>query len=105
MGDLLVPLYRIPPYQPDTQQPWTIRKPLPPEKHLVVEWVRENFSERWASECDVACAQSPASCLIAVKDGKIIGFACFNVTYLNFFGLLASTKRLEEKELDEHYYY
>ncbi|WP_408011081.1 GNAT family N-acetyltransferase [Pseudalkalibacillus sp. A8] len=86
MGDLLVPLYRIPQLESTTHQPWTIRKPIPPEKHIVVAWVREHFSEKWASECDVACTQTPASCLIAVEDGKLIGFACYNVTSRNFFG-------------------
>lgn len=86
MGDLLVPLYQIPTYQLDSQQPWTIRKPLPPEKHIVIEWVRKHFSEKWASECDVACSQTPANCFIAVKEGNLLGFACFDTTCLNFFG-------------------
>ncbi|WP_257351050.1 GNAT family N-acetyltransferase [Pseudalkalibacillus decolorationis] len=86
MGDLLVPLYRLRHEKSSEQQSWLIRKPLPPEKHIVVEWVKEHFSEKWASECDVACAQTPASCLIAVEDGKLLGFACYDVTCLNFFG-------------------
>ncbi len=83
---MLVPLYNLGLYQPDSNKDWIIRKPLPPEKHLVVQWVREHFSEKWASECDVACSQTPASSLIAVQNGDILGFACFDVTYLNFFG-------------------
>ncbi|MCJ7842295.1 GNAT family N-acetyltransferase [Lederbergia sp. NSJ-179] len=86
MGDLLVPLYRLPSYHANKQQSWTIRRPIPPEKHIVTDWVKKHFSEKWASECEVACSQTPASCLMAIEDGKILGFACFNVTYLNFFG-------------------
>ncbi|MGP4040861.1 GNAT family N-acetyltransferase [Gracilibacillus sp. D59] len=86
MGDMLVPLYKLAPYEPDSSNTWIIRRPIPPEKHLVIQWVREHFSEHWASECEVACTQTPASCLIAIQDGEILGFACFDVTYLNFFG-------------------
>lgn len=87
MGDLLVPLYRLSTdVKTDDQKNYTIRRPIPPEKHIVVDWVRKHFSEKWASECEVACSQTPASCLIAFEGNKILGFACFNVTYLNFFG-------------------
>ncbi|WP_321196111.1 GNAT family N-acetyltransferase [Alteribacter populi] len=83
---MLVPLYRLPQENPKREESWTIRKPLPPEKHKVISWVKEHFSKEWASECDVACSQTPPSCLIAVEDGKLLGFACYDVTYLNFFG-------------------
>ncbi|KGA97111.1 GNAT family acetyltransferase [Alkalihalobacillus alcalophilus ATCC 27647 = CGMCC 1.3604] len=86
MGDLLVPLYSLPELEQSNNQTWKIRKPLPPEKHIVMNWVRTNFSEQWASEVDVALAQTPSSCFIAVEGEKIVGFACFNVTALNFFG-------------------
>ncbi|WP_106795769.1 hypothetical protein [Rhizobium sp. H4] len=33
-----------------------IRPALPPELHLVVNWVRERFSENWASEVSVGHA-------------------------------------------------
>ena len=31
-----------------------IRKPIGPEKHLIVDWVRESFLDGWASETDLA---------------------------------------------------
>jgi GNAT superfamily N-acetyltransferase len=64
----------------------TIRKPIGGEKHVVVDWVHDRFSDCWASEADVAISNSPRSCFIAVAGGEIIGFACYDATALGFFG-------------------
>ena len=63
-----------------------IRPALPPELHVVVTWVREHFSENWASEVSVAFSRQPVACLIAVEDGKLLGFACYDTTARGFFG-------------------
>ncbi|GAB2532535.1 GNAT family N-acetyltransferase [Gracilibacillus alcaliphilus] len=63
-----------------------IRRVVPPEKHVVLEWVGKHFSEKWVSECDVACSVTPADCFIAVKDKELLGFACIDTTFRNFFG-------------------
>jgi len=63
-----------------------IRPALPPEMHVVVEWVRQNFSDNWASEVLVAFSRQPIACLIAVEDGKLLGFACYDTTARGFFG-------------------
>jgi hypothetical protein len=88
--DMLVKLYDLPPSVPVfarlREQGITIRRVLAPEKHKVLAWVRENFSEGWASETDVAFARQPVSCFIAVKEGRIAGFACHDATCRNFFG-------------------
>ena len=64
----------------------SLRPALPPELHLVVGWVREQFSENWASEVAVAFCRQPVACLIAVEDGKLLGFACYDTTARGFFG-------------------
>lgn len=64
----------------------TIRPALPPELHVIVSWVREHFSENWASEVAVAFSRQPVACLIAVEDGKLLGFACYDTTARGFFG-------------------
>ncbi|MBY3120531.1 MULTISPECIES: GNAT family N-acetyltransferase [Rhizobium] len=64
----------------------SIRPALPPELHLIVSWVRERFSENWASEVTVAFSRQPAACLIAVESGKLLGFACYDTTARGFFG-------------------
>jgi len=63
-----------------------IRPALPPEMHVVTSWVREHFSENWASEVTVAFSRQPNACLIAVEDGELLGFACYDTTARGFFG-------------------
>ncbi|RIV69770.1 GNAT family N-acetyltransferase [Flagellimonas aequoris] len=62
------------------------RKPIPPEKSIVVNWVRENFSVNWADETAAAFSNLPTTCFIAQKEQSILGFACFESTAKNFFG-------------------
>ncbi|MET3897463.1 putative N-acetyltransferase YhbS [Devosia sp. UYZn731] len=64
----------------------TIRIALPPELHFVQSWVREHFSEYWVSEVTVAMSHRPPGCLVAVVDGQLIGFACYDATARGFFG-------------------
>jgi predicted N-acetyltransferase YhbS len=90
MHDMLVKLYDIP-------DDWsfiakmqeleiTVRKPIGPEIILTVQWVREKFHAAWASETQNALANKPATCFVAVKDKKLIGFACYDATALGYFG-------------------
>ena len=90
MSDMLIKLY-------DLTDDWSfmaeqkergiiIRKPIGPEKHLVVDWVSEHFSAGWAAETDVATANTPRSCFVALKAFKIAGFACYDATALGYFG-------------------
>jgi hypothetical protein len=63
-----------------------IRKPIGPEKHVIIDWVRDHFSAGWASEADAALSREPGGCFIAVKADQLIGFACYDATALGFFG-------------------
>jgi GNAT superfamily N-acetyltransferase len=64
-----------------------VRRAIAPEKHIVVDWVRRTFlREAWASECDVTFARQPVACYISVADNHVVGFACYDATYKNFFG-------------------
>jgi predicted N-acetyltransferase YhbS len=88
--DMLVKLYDLPDSHAAFErlhgQRIQIRRALPPEKHKVVAWVQENFSQAWSSETEVAFGRQPVACFIAVKGGKILGFACHDTTCRNFFG-------------------
>jgi GNAT superfamily N-acetyltransferase len=64
----------------------TIRKPIGPEKHVVIKWVRSKFFEIWSSEVDVALSNEPKTCFIAVREKKTIGFAAYDATARGFFG-------------------
>tara|TARA_R110002124_G_scaffold63350_5_gene172897 strand:- start:17738 stop:18229 length:492 start_codon:yes stop_codon:yes gene_type:complete len=63
-----------------------IRVALPPEQHIITQWVRTHFSEYWVSEVTAAMAHQPPGCLIAVADGQLVGFACYDATARGFFG-------------------
>lgn len=64
-----------------------IVRAMPSDKHKVVRWVRENFDEGWASECEVSFSNRPITCYIAVKNNtEILGFACCEATCKGFFG-------------------
>lgn len=64
----------------------TIRVALPPEQHIIKDWVRTHFSEYWVSEVSAAMAHQPPGCLIATVDGQLVGFACYDATARGFFG-------------------
>ena len=64
----------------------TIRKPIGPEKHLIIEWVSETFGPAWAAETGAALGNRPWTCFAAVKEEAFIGFACYDATALGFFG-------------------
>jgi GNAT superfamily N-acetyltransferase len=90
MPDMLVKLYTLPELVPamsqKNQDGIVIRRALPPEKHLVVTWVDTTFSAAWASECDVAFMRQPPSCFLAIDQGTLCGFACYEATCKDFFG-------------------
>lgn len=90
MPDLLVKLCECEDeqaLQPDRQaQGILIRKPIGPEKQLLIDWVRTEFGSGWASEMDVALCNRPMSCFIAIKAETLIGFACYDAAALGYFG-------------------
>lgn len=63
-----------------------IRRPLAAEKSLVVDWVKQHFGAGWASETEVSFSYQPITTFIAILGGEIIGFACYDACYRNFFG-------------------
>ena len=90
MSDMLVKLYEI-------QDDWaflneqavlgvTLRKPIGPQRRLVIDWVSTHFGDAWASEVDAALARQPITCFIALHRETLIGFACYDATALGFFG-------------------
>jgi GNAT superfamily N-acetyltransferase len=90
MSDMLVKLYDLPEIESAGQFEQrigvTVRRAIAPEKHVVTEWVKHHFGPAWMSECEVAFAQSPITCLIATQNDKLLGFACYDATTKGFFG-------------------
>lgn len=90
MTDMLVKLYELPPLAPvlaqQADQGILLRRAIAPEKHHVLAWVRQHFSEYWASEVDVAYSNHPPGCYLAVEGEQLRGFACYDATCKGFFG-------------------
>lgn len=89
MPDMLVRLYDLPPApfrETLDREGIHIRRALTPDMTTILAWVRETFDTGWADQCAVCFYRQPVSCFVAVKDRKVIGFACYEATYRNFFG-------------------
>lgn len=89
MTDLLVNLYsrRLDELGARVENvPAVIRRALPPERHIVIDWVNARFSAYWSSEVAVAMAHQPPSCLVATLNDRLVGFACYDTTARGFFG-------------------
>lgn len=91
MGDLLVKLYDLPDKEPllsrTAASGITIQRPLSPDRKAVSRWVETHFSERWASEVEMAFSGHPVSCFIALnEEGHLVGFSCYDTSFRGFFG-------------------
>jgi len=73
-------------YEKVSAQDIILRRARAFEKHTVAAFARDHFSEKWASEIEVACTRQPVSCWIATRDKEIVGFACYETTNRGFFG-------------------
>lgn len=61
-----------------------IRRAMTPDLTGITAWVESAFSRGWADQCAAGILRG--GCWIAVKDGKPVGFACFDATLPGFFG-------------------
>lgn len=99
MPDMLVKLYQVEERTELTQrlrdQGITIRRALAPDKQSVLEYIREHFSQGWQCECDCTFGRQPIGTFIAVKDKKVVGFACYDATAKGFFGPTGVTEALQ----------
>ncbi len=90
MADMLVKLYPLP-TAPELEeklfaQGIRITKAIGLDLSKVVAFTEEVDHAFWADEVRAAFTNHPASCYIAVKEKKIIGFACYEATARGFFG-------------------
>lgn len=95
MPDLLVRLYDLPARR--AVEGIDVRRALPPEKHVITGWMRETFGSHWASECDIAFAHQPVGCHVALREGAILGVACWDATARGFFGPIGTIESERSK--------
>lgn len=63
-----------------------LKRAFPGDISKILGFVRENFNEGWVGEAQKAILSTPPSCFIAVRDKKVIGFACYDSSARGFFG-------------------
>ena len=89
MHDMLVKLYALPSLEQAlanvAAHGVVVKRAIAPERPMVIAWVRDNFASSVA-EVETAFGHVPASCFIALHQARVVGFACHDVTALNFFG-------------------
>lgn len=85
MADVLVKLYALGEV-PGEIEGMEIRRPLPHEKGILKKWVGESFFQEWAEEFENSFKSFPVTAFIALRDGKPVGFACYEATCRGFFG-------------------
>lgn len=99
--DMLVKLYELPPLAPSIEEQVThniqVRRALPPEKYLLGQWVEQQFGIYWRGECEVALTHQPSTCFVAVREGQLIGFSCYDATAKGFFGPIGVTEAARGK--------
>lgn len=89
MTDLLVRLYDLPLFDAEAKVAAAgivIRRAIAPEAHVILGWIGRHFHEAWVSEASKGLAQNPVTTWVAVRDGKLLGFACHDTTAKGFFG-------------------
>ena len=98
---MLVKLYELPPLEAviadQAVDGIAVRRVLPPEKEIVTRWVSEQFNTHWMSECAVAFTRTPPTCFVAVENGQVIGFSCYDATAKGFFGPIGVSEAARSK--------
>lgn len=90
MPDMLVNLMRLPPRDAALDElrgeGVVVRRARPWELGPVREFVAENFKQSWADEISGGLVRQPVTVFVALREGRLIGFAAYECTRKNFFG-------------------
>ncbi len=91
MPDMLVRLYDLPdpaPYELRVSEAGiTVRRMEAWDRAALRSFITQNFTEAWATEADFAFnGAHPITGFVAVKDGRIAGFAVYECSRRNYFG-------------------
>lgn len=91
MADMLVKLFDMPDHsslvaklQAEGVQ---FRRAVVPEKDVVAAFAKDVFGfAGWKCEVEKAIFNTPSTCFVAVQNGELIGFACYDTSAKGFFG-------------------
>jgi GNAT superfamily N-acetyltransferase len=87
--DHLVRLYDLPVFEAEARVAAAgivVRRAIAPEAHVVLDWIGTHFAPAWVSEATRGLALAPITVWVAVRNGKMLGFACHDTTAKGFFG-------------------
>jgi len=87
---MLVNLLRLPPVDEALEELRAagviVRRAQPWELTQVREFVGDNFKQAWADEISGGLARQPVTVFVALREGRLVGFAAYECTRRNFFG-------------------
>ena len=87
---MLVNLLRLPPVDEALEAVraagLVVRRARPWELTQVRGFVTDNFGQAWADEVSVGLVRQPVTVFVALRDGRLVGFAAYECTRKNFFG-------------------
>jgi predicted N-acetyltransferase YhbS len=89
--DMLVPLYALPSIDPCLEdlkaKHGVVIRPIHTfERSVLRKFVETHFSRGWADEAEMGFRHMRPSCLVAVHNERIVGFAAYDCTFNGFFG-------------------
>jgi predicted N-acetyltransferase YhbS len=88
--DMLVNLMRLPPVDEALEEMRAagviVRRAQPWELTQVREFVSDNFKQAWADEISGGLVRQPVTVFVALREGRLVGFAAYECTRKNFFG-------------------
>lgn len=87
--DMIVNLTNLPEYKIDNEV--KIKRAFAGDKEQILTFISDNFQKTWMYEAEKALLQD--KCFIATRQGKVVGFACFDTTAKGFFGPTGVTER------------
>jgi predicted N-acetyltransferase YhbS len=87
---MLVNLLRLPPADEALEElraaGVVVRRARPWELTQVRGFVMDNFSRAWADEVSTGLVRQPLTVFVALREGRLVGFAAYECTRRNFFG-------------------
>jgi len=87
---MLVNLLRLPDAGPTPEElraeGLVVRRARAWELTQVRGFVERNFQAAWADEVSVGFARQPVSVFVALREGRLVGFAAYECSARNFFG-------------------
>ena len=84
-GDMICSVMHLP-EMPKLPESVKIKRALGIDRQRILQFIRENFSDGWANEAETTLCCCPSHCVIAVEEGKVIGFACWDAVAKGQFG-------------------